>query len=442
VNRKMTMKRHVNKILFAAVLACTFFWCAVPTHAQCTLASTGVGGGCGSGATTVTVNLGPTIANTAYIDNGNALLPFANQFTTPTPSSGSITVTALGSFISSPAAANWGLAIYTDSSGAPGSLVSGCSTFSSSTPSTGANTLAPGTCTLSGATNYWIAFVTASNTQNQLLTTGSTSTTTCPNSSFGTSFVNSPIASFTSAVSWPSTWPSATGGQPCHPNYVTLQYNTTATYTIISSGMAECTMGNVTCTFDIAPTGGGHGLIVGTGLVDIAGTFSLSSVTDSASDTISARGSCSSHITSNNLAMCFASTDRVTSGATSLTLNGSISSGCLIHIAFAEVEGTAASSSFDKSDYDTSTQSSPFTSGNTATTTQANEILFGLAVNGTGSSGVFTAGGSWTLIEQLDDTVAQTTALFMKAVSSTGAYNLSGSYNSTGGNLPALATFK
>jgi hypothetical protein len=65
-----------------------------------------------------------------------------------------------------------------------------------------------------------------------------------------------------------------------------------------------------------------------------------------------------------------------------------------------------------------------------------------LAVNGTGSSGVFTAGGSWTLIEQLENGASQTTALFMKTVSSTGAYNLSGSYNSTGGNLPALATFK
>jgi hypothetical protein len=206
--------------------------------------------------------------------------------------------------------------------------------------------------------------------------------------------------------------------------------------------MAECTMGSAACTFDIAPTGSGRGLIVGTGLIDIAGTFSISSITDSASDTISTRGSCSSHITSGNLAMCFASTDRVTSGATSLTLNGSISSGCLILIAFAELAGTAASSSFDKSDYDTSTQSSPFTSGNTATTTQANEILFGLAVNGTSSSGVFTAGGSWTLIEQIEDGVNVTTALFMKTVSSTGAYNLSGSYNSTGGNLLALATFK
>jgi hypothetical protein len=441
VNRNMAMKRPLSKILFVAILACTFFCCAVPTHAQCTLASTGVGGGCGSGATTATANFGQTIANTAYIDNGNALLPFANQFTTPTPSSGSITVTALGSFISSPAAANWGLAIYTDSSGAPGSLVSGCSTFSSSTPGTGANTLAPGTCTLSGGTNYWIAFVTASNTQNQLLS-GTSPTTTCPNSTLGTNFVNSPIASFTSAASWPSTWPASSGGNTCHANYVTLQYNTTAKYTIISSGMAECTMGNVTCTFDIAPTGSGHGLIVGTALADTAGTFSISSITDSASDTISARGSCSSHISSINLAMCFASTDRVTSGANSLTLTGSISSGCIVHIAFAEVAGTAASSSFDKSDYDTSTQSSPFTSGNTATTTQANEILFGLALNAAGSSGVFTAGGSWTLIEQLENGANMTTALFMKTVSSTGAYNLSGSYNSTGGNLPALATFK
>src|SRR5271154_4533910 len=75
-----------------------------------TLAAQHHGGGGGS---SFLVNYGQTIADTNNLDNGNNLVIFYTPFTT---SSATVqTVTSLGIFVETPAAGNWGAAIYTDS---------------------------------------------------------------------------------------------------------------------------------------------------------------------------------------------------------------------------------------------------------------------------------------------------------------------------------------
>lgn len=391
-------------------------------------AHTGVFPGTASGGTSVTINLGQVIVNPSLVDSGNALLMIANQFTTPTPSSGSITVTSLGTFLATPAASNWGLAIYTDSANAPSTLVSGCTSFSSSTPGTPTAALTPGGCTLSAATKYWVAFVTASNTQQQLKAGGAV----C-DSGLASVFVNTPLGSFTSTASWPGSFGASTTGGECVGDYAVLQYTTAAAYTVASSGTALCTNPTTVCLLDVVPAASGHGMFVGGGGLITA----ISSITDSASDSIPVRGTCGYDGAWLN---CGGSIDRVTAGITSvsITFAGSTSSPSGSYV---EMIGTAASSSFDQSEYDTTPIATPFTSGNTGSTTQANEILIGIAINELGT-GVFSAGGSWTLLGQIT-TANGSNGLFYRTVSSTGAYNLQGSYSQAGAkNLPGLLTFK
>lgn len=399
-------------------------------------ANTGVFPGAASGGTSVTINLGQVIVNPSLVDSGNALLMIANQFTTPTPSSGSITVTSLGTFLATPAASNWGLAIYTDSANAPSTLVSGCTSFSSSTPGTPTAALTPGGCTLSAATKYWVAFVTASNTQQQLKAGGAV----C-DSGLASVFVNTPLGSFTSTASWPGSFGASTTGGECVGDYAVLQYTTTATYTIASGGTALCASGT-TCVVDIVPLASGHGLLAGSSAIDLSAVNPLvTSFADSASDTITRRGTCTGTTTISD-ANCIGSADRGAAGASTLTVNygGTTVAGVL---SYAEVIGTAASSSFDQSEYDTVLLATPFTSGNTGTTGQANELLFGIAVTSLHGGGTFSAGGSWTLLGQSTDLTNLSAATFYRIVSSTGAFNLQGSFSTAGtNNLPALATFK
>lgn len=393
--------------------------------------------GASGGGTLITANVGQAIINPTFTDSGNGLFMSAVQFTTPTPSSGGISVTSLGVFVASPAAANWGVAIYTDSASLPSTLVTNCSTFSGSTPSTPTATLVPTSCTLSAATKYWIAAITVSNTQQQL----EASHGACDTGP-GVVFSNSALGSFTSVASWPSSFGASTLNAVCYGQFAAIQYTTTSTYTVASSGTAICPSGT-SCTVDIVPAASGHGLVVGSQGVDLSAIGTLTtSFADSASDTITSRGTCTG-TTTISLANCIGSADRATAGASTLTANygGTALSGVM---SYAEVIGTASSSSFDQSAYDTTLSASPFTSGNTGTTTQANEILFGIAGT-TLATGTYTAGGSWTLLGQATTFSGNnmTGALFFKTVSATGTYNLQGSYSSAGtSNLPALATFK
>jgi len=383
----------------------------------------------GGGGTSVTVNLGQTIAATSNTDN-NQLLLTASYFTTPTPSSGSISVTSMGLFVVSPTSNNWGFAIYTDNSGTPNALVSGCTSFSSSTPSTPVATQNFSGCTLSANTHYWAAFVTASASQQYLFSNGPCSAS----SNIGTNFGQT-LGSFTSAASWPSSWTSSLAStNACYGIWATMQYTTTANYTVATGGTTDCT--SFPCTVDIVTAGSGHGAFAGAEYN--TGGGALSAVSDSQSDSFTIRGSCP---ISGVLGICGTSIDRITAGSNTLTFTFS-SAPNYATVSYAELIGTAASSSFDQVHYDTSNSATPFTSGNTGTTGQANEILVGLVDNILGT-GTFGAGGSWNLIGQATIASHQSGALYYQVVTNTGAYNLQGTYSQSGTeNLPGLLTFK
>lgn len=400
--------------------------------------------GTSGGGTSVTVNLGQLVGSQGVTDTGfGTSTPFvsATQFTTPTPSSGTISVTNLGAGVENAGAGNWGLAIYTDSANAPSTLVSNCSTFSSTTATAHISQLAPSSCVLSATTKYWVAFITTNNTQT--LPLGSKGS--CDSSpGIQSTISNSGIAAFTSVASWPGTFPANAAGGECIEIFATITYTTTTpTYTLAGKGLAVCAASVTSCTVDIAPLGTGHGLIVGNAAADLSAVSPLvSSFADSASDTITRRGTCTGTTTISD-AICIGSADQGTAGANTLTVNyaGTALAGA---VAYAEVIGTAVSSSFDQGEYDTVRLATPFTSGNTGSTTQANEILFGIADN-TLASSTFTAGGSWTLIGTPTTATGNnmTVGWFTKTVSSTGTQNLQGSYGSAGTtNLPGLATFK
>jgi hypothetical protein len=169
-------------------------------------------------------------------------------------------------------------------------------------------------------------------------------------------------------------------------------------------------------------------------------------------DALSKLGACAT-ASSPTEQWCFYWIDRVTAGDNGVTCTftnsgGSYKVGCVS----VEIAGTAASSSFDKVEYDSAyaLSAAAFTSGNTATTTQATELLIGYAFEAQGmiqgSVGTFGAGGSWTMIDNGAGAGNSPTGfgLFIQTVTSTGAYNLSGSYTPSGSMdvLPGLATFK
>lgn len=407
----------------------------------------GRGGPPAGGGTSITVNLGQTIGSQGVTDTGfGTATPFiaATQFTTPTPSTGTISVTALGAGVENPGAGNWGLAIYTDSANTPSTLVSNCSTFSSTTATVHISTLAPTSCVLSAATKYWVAFITTNNTQTLPLSSKQASSF-CDSSPGIQSFItNAGIASFLNVGSWPGTFPASAAGAECIEIFATVQYTVASpTYLFAGKGLAVCAASVTSCTVDVAPLGSAHGLVVGNAAADLSALAILvSSFADSAGDTITRRGTCTGTTTISD-ALCIGSVDQATAGTNTITVNyaGTALAGA---VAYAEIIGTASSSSFDQVQYDTVRLATPFTSGNTPSTTQANEVVFGIADN-TLASSTFTAGGSWSLLGQATTATGNnmTVGWFTKTVSSTGAQNLQGSYGAAGTtNLPGLGTFK
>lgn len=395
----------------------------------------------GGGGTSVTVNLGQTIGSQGVTDTGFSLFVSATQFKTPTPSSGTIAVTSLGVGVENPGAGNWGLAIYNDSANAPSTLVSNCSTFSSTTATVHISTLAPTSCVLSAATKYWVAFITANNTQTLPLS----SKGGCDSSPGLQSVIsNSAIGAFSSVASWPGTFPANAAGGECIEIFATVQYTVASpTYLFAGSGVAVCPASVTSCAVDIAPFGTAHELVVGNAAADLSAVATLvSSFADSAGDTIPRRGTCTGTTTISD-ALCIGSVDQATAGTNTLTVNYG-GTGLAGAVAYTEVIGAASSSSFDQVSYDTARKATPFTSNNTGATTQANEVLFGIADN-TLASSTFTASGGWSIIGQATTATGNnmTVAWFTKTVSATGTQNLTGSYGTAGTtNLPGLASYK
>jgi hypothetical protein len=281
-----------------------------------------------------------------------------------------------------------------------------------------------------------------SNTQQQGVSSFGSN---CPFGNLRSWGSNSAIASFTSNASWPGTYPANSAiNNGCYAVYVPITYTTTDAYTVVSVDIANCVAADGDCVNNFVPFGSGHSIIIAN--MDFVGTAGTVSAVDSAGDTISTNGSACSPPVNN----CILSAPRATAGTSSATIHHNSSAGITTMVVL-EVTGTLSSSSFDQSDYDTSQQATPFTSGSTGTTTQATEFLVGMDYNGNlaavNAGGTYTASGGWKLLYQGQDFDSgsnfRSIGIFTRTVGSTGAYTLTGSFSTAGTvNIPALATYK
>lgn len=126
--------------------------------------------------------------------------------------------------------------------------------------------------------------------------------------------------------------------------------------------------------------------------------------------------------------------------AGSRTVQASQSGGGYIAITAIEVSGLATASAFDV-DTHANSNSSAFDSGATATTAQADELLFGL-VGAIPPGTTFTSDAGWTDLGMVGTGLIPTTQFAYKIVSATGGYHYTGARASSGDWHAAIATFK
>lgn len=166
------------------------------------------------------------------------------------------------------------------------------------------------------------------------------------------------------------------------------------------------------------PTTTGNSIIVG--IQTQSGANDISSVTDTQGNTY-ARKAQANNGSSVNLEIWQA--QNITGSSSNVvTANDS---GFLIGtiIAF-EVAGLATSGSFDKSASNTGTGNGNLDSGNTANTTNSNEILIGLGTITSNSANTWTVGTGYSnLTSDVGSGANYNTAMEDKIVSATGAYN-------------------
>jgi hypothetical protein len=337
---------------------------------------------------------------------------------------------------------------------APGNLI--CSAASAGTPPSGWTTLTPSGCgTLAANTSYWATQITASNTQEQ----GNSAIGPGPGCSTGgyAVFSNTPLSSFTGNSSWPSNWSSygSSDNGNCFTTYASLTYTSTQPYNIITvaagapSATPYCSASlGPTCTLTFPPFQAGHSLIGAIQNVASGGFLTISSATDSASDTVTVNTQCNG---SGNYANCFISVPLATTGVNSLTIT--FSGGGHYVFVVMEVAGTLSSGSYDKSATDTALLGTPFTSANaTGTLSQAQEFAIGQAWNdqlgaSADGNGTFSAGGNWNVLYQGQNSESagnlSNTAVFYQITSATTSLHMQGSFAVSGtSNLPALATYR
>lgn len=313
--------------------------------------------------------------------------------------------------------------------------------------------------TLTASTWYAVVQVTSSATQDQG-TSGVGST--CWNTQ------NVPIHSLfspgstTSATAWPTNITFNTGATSdgCYSAYASFTYLTTQPYTIVQAGSSwETTYLNYVA---IAPVQSGHGFIAATAAENGGAAPIVSVVTTtgggpntggSTVDTLTQRGTCPGVTGAGNAQVCILSVDRATAAVNGLTSTFTQGAGGEHNeVLYMEVAGTISSNSFDKSAYDTAyiTTGPSFSSAvDTATTTQATELLVGVAtdiVDCTGLVCTFTGTSGWNAVLTTTNPAigaAYPAGLFYQIVTSTGAYGLNGSLMEVVWNtLPGLATFK
>lgn len=130
--------------------------------------------------------------------------------------------------------------------------------------------------------------------------------------------------------------------------------------------------------------------------------------------------------------------ENCTGGAETISFTGGFDN--FEHMAIAEYSGIATSGSLDKtaSAIDVADETA-YSSGTTATTTQANELLIGACGNDSTKTSVPDAG--WT--ERYEGTANSRVLAFNdQIVSATGAYKMSGDWSGNSNWVVCIATFK
>jgi hypothetical protein len=394
----------------------------------------------------VSVNLGGTISalNTLFYDSGNQDEASCSPFTTPT---GTITVASMGAIIGTGGTGQNGFAIYADSAGSPGALVSG-SSFISGSASYVAGTTYTNTysgLTVTAGSKYW-ACQSGSWTNAGLAGTQDTGATSCPY--VGSSYFASISATF--PTSWPSTMPAGTAfGGVCEAVWATLSFSSSSPWFINQIGISPNFLesGNYESMFPA--TGSSHVLVIGAYQRNesVAG---VTSFTDSASDTFTNRlGNCDN--TASVFAFCVVTADSLSSGVTTFTAI-SADTGSL-HPLFepVEIQKAGGTPTYDGTGAaDTSGQTSSFTGPNVVTT-GSSDLLLCFVQNSTltnqETSSPWTAGSGWTVLgwgqiagaggpNNLDG------AVFYMITSSAGTYNCTGSYSGTASVYTATVAYK
>jgi hypothetical protein len=178
-------------------------------------------------------------------------------------------------------------------------------------------------------------------------------------------------------------------------------------------------------------------------LIHTDGTMAATPITDSTgANTYSQCGSNRTSASNYTIAVFYAK--NITGGA-SFTVTAHTTATADTDIMAAELSGLDTSSPCDQTQSaEDATSSTALTSGNTATTTVANEALFG-GWGSNGSSGVtFTAGTSWTARETLSNTTdGHSSGMQTRIVSSTAAYQSDVTLSlGTATKVAYIATFK
>lgn len=401
--------------------------------------------------TTVTVNLGGTTQ--VGTDSGNGLFMIATPFTVPSGGSNYSWGSNCEVYYVVGGAGENGCAIYADSSGSPGNLICGMASATSLTSAvwTAYSTSGAGCGTPTAGTHYWVAMITTDTgvVVEQGRSGVPASGEGCPSDVAGQSsvFSNSALGSFTGAASWPSSFGASTASNSCYTAYMPVTFTTTAAYSFAQVSNAQFFSSQ---TATIPATGSGHGGIFF--FWQTAGSAEGTiTITDSASDTITSRGrTCNSFLTG-DYGLCVFSVDRISSGVTSFVEH--CSSVCAHDsIMFIECIGCASSSSYDVSDFDTSLQGTPSTSGATGSKAQNQELCVGGAYNTDlttvgNASFLFSAGTGWNLIHSGWDVHTgpndNSMGSFYRITSTSGTETLKTSFGTAGtNNLLGLGCFK
>jgi len=185
------------------------------------------------------------------------------------------------------------------------------------------------------------------------------------------------------------------------------------------------------------PAGGfsaGNHLVVTMNAED--GSTSISSVTDDASNSYSVHSN--QHHGSYDLGVA---SGYLTSGLTAgqkvyVNLNTSAGAAAAVF----EFSGGLSSGWFDKTSSGNTAFDVTFDSGLTATTTQADEMLFGAAIGETGSAVTGSPGGSYSELQ--DTTGSGVRYAEYRIVSATGTYRADGGWSTAIASTATICTFK